>query len=155
MLFVAAGTCIPNGSDSRRTQLRWVQLSWCTYQISWRLIQALENLWEGGYTDAQTERLSHKLTFTFSNRESRLKIIYPVGLCNSAVCSRYLLLLWDGCVQIACGVAPMCTIGCFLSSCKCFVISGSAEGLLTIKAVRGYNKSIASILSLTFCPYSK
>jgi hypothetical protein len=41
--------------------VRWVQVPWYTYHISWRLVQALENrLGVDKRTDTQTARWYHK-----------------------------------------------------------------------------------------------
>jgi hypothetical protein len=37
--------------DLWSTQLRWAQMPWCTYQISWRMIQAFKSWGRGEYTD--------------------------------------------------------------------------------------------------------
>jgi hypothetical protein len=90
-VFVTLGTCLPSrclamkrgihfieplpNNDRRDTHvdtqtdekdlwstlLRWAQLPRSTYQVSWRLIQALRSSFEG-YTDKQTGWRSHKST---------------------------------------------------------------------------------------------
>jgi hypothetical protein len=62
------------GRNLWRTSLRWVQLPWYSYQISYRLVQAFKCQNGESDWDTQTALRSHKPTFICQNKEIRLKM---------------------------------------------------------------------------------
>jgi hypothetical protein len=71
--------------DLLNTPLRWAQVSWCTCQVSWRLVQAFK-IWWGIHTQTQREHGDLIcLILVFQNKESRLKTQFLRHINHSAV----------------------------------------------------------------------